>query len=360
MTDYRYIFGSLGTEQIIAEIPLFGTYMDLELNVGGRFDGTFQLDQTGMRNQDLIDATIPGRCFVIVERNEVPIWGGFVWSRVYQSQAKTVQLYAQHFMQYPTYQFIRSDFFRSNDQLTIFFDLWNHMQAVFGRNMNINPPTVFPTSGLFKTVDIKSFDFKSYGEVISSIADTNNGFDWTIDFARYNNLYIKTLRAGYPFLGTNNPSQLIFEYPGSILNYYATESMADAGTNVFTLGSGDGEAMVFYEAIAQDLLDAGFPRWDVVASRKDSGDTNLNNLGRQEGDIRRPPKLVLKPSLKGNKVPEFGSWGLGDACQLVIKDPRFPNVINFPTRIVKWTLQPQSSENTEEFTLVFAGDDESG
>lgn len=358
--EYRYIFGSLRTEAVIAEIDLFGTYMDMELNVGGRFDGSFNLDQTGKRNADLIAATIPGRSFVIVERNSVPIWGGFIWSRTYQSQAKSVQLYAQHFMQYPQYQLIRSDFTRFGmDQQQAFLDLWADMQAVPGRNININPPATAPAFALTKLVDVKASDFKYYGEVMSGLSDAADGFDWLIDIAKYNNGYIKTLRTGYPALGQLDPTRMIFEYPGSVLNYYATEAMTDAGTNVFTLGAGEGDTMLIHEAVAQDLLDAGFPRWDVFSSRKDLDiQSVVDSIGEQEGSVRRPPKLVMKPELKADVVPEFGSFGLGDACTFVIKDARFPTEKRFETRIVKWTLQPQSSDNTDEYFVIFAGDDD--
>jgi hypothetical protein len=357
--DYNYVFGTLGTERVIAEIPLFGTYMELELNVGGRFDGTFNLDQTGKRNEDLIAATIPGQCWVIVERNGIPIWGGFVWSRTYQSQSKTVQIFAQHFQQYPLYQLIRDDFVRLGiDQQRILLDLWVHMQQVQGRNININQPSLIPVATLTKNVDIKAIDFKYYGEVMSSIADSIDGFDWTIDITKSGSNYIKTLRTGYPTLGNPDPSRLIFEYPGSILNYYATESMPGSGTNVFTLGAGEGDTMIIYENIQQLMLDTGFPRWDVTISRKDiSNDALLVSVGQQEGAIRKPPMLILKPTLKANMIPEFGSFGLGDACTIKIDDSRFPNKLNFPTRIVKWTLNPQSSDNSDEFNLIFAGDE---
>lgn len=357
--DYRYIFGTLGTERVIAEIPLFGTYMEMELNVGGRFDGTFNLDQTGKRNEDLIAATIPGQCWVVVERNGIPIWGGFVWSRTYQSQSKTCQIFAQHFQQYPLYELIRTDFIRINtDQQRVLLDMWVHMQQVQGRNINVNQPSSYPTSVLTKNIDVSSTDFKFYGEVMSSIADAVDGFDWTVDITKSGSNYIKTLRVGYPTLGNPDPSRLIFEYPGSILNYYATESMPGSGTNVFTLGAGEGDTMLFYENVQQLMIDTGFPRWDVIVSRKDIGSpTLLESVGQQEGAIRKPPMLILKPSLKANKIPEFGSFGLGDACTLVINDARFPNTLNFQTRIVKWTLSPQSADNTDEFNLIFAGDE---
>jgi hypothetical protein len=360
VTDYRYIFGSLRTEQIIAEIPLFGTYMDLELNVGGRLDGSFQLDMTGIDDQILLDATIPGRCFVVCERNGIPIWGGFVWSRTYQSQSKSVQLFAQSFEVFPTHQLMRSQFDRTNiEQLQIFKDLWNDMQAVSGRNMGVNIPSAVPPTVVTKTVSVAPTDFHYYNEIMAGLTNADDGFDWTIDISKIGDRYVKTLRYGYPELGSVDPSLLTFEYPGNVLNFYATESMSTSGTNVFSLGAGEGTSMIYTEVINQDLIDSGWPRWDITAAYKHiDKQAIINSFGKQEAEIRRPPMLLLKPTLKANLLPEFGSFGLGDACNLVVKDPRFPTGLTFSSRIIKWTLQPQSSTNSDEFSLVFDGDEE--
>jgi len=357
MASYRYIFGSLRTDRVIAEIPLQGTYMDNELNVGGRLDGSFHLDMTGYDNQTLMDATIPGRCFVVCERDGVPVWCGYVWSRTYQSQAKSVQLYAQTFEYYPSHEFIRVPMDITDEQLTVFTFLWNDLQSDPTRNLSILIPSVVPPTITLKTVTVDPSDFKYYSELMSSLSDAADGFDWTIDISKSGGQYFKTLRYGYPTLGSPDPARLVFEYPGCILNYYCTESMVDSGTNVFMLGAGEGSTMIFSEVVHQDLLDSGSPRWDVAAARKDIGDQdNLNSFAQQEAAIRRPPMITLKPSMKGDKVPEFGSFGLGDACTVAIQDARFPEGINFATRITKWTLQPSSAENTEEYSVFFEGD----
>lgn len=360
MTVYRYIFGSLRTDQIIAEIPLFGTYMDNELNKGGRLDGSFSLDMTGYDNQTLLDATIPGRCFVVCERDDDPIWGGYVWSRVYQSQSKTVQMYCQSYEYYPVHQLMRSQFDRTNvEQLQIFFDLWTDMQAVDGRNLSISPPAgTFPTVSP-KSVTVAPTDFHYYNEIIAGLADSNDGFDWTIDISKQGDRYLKTLRVGYPEVGSKDPSLLTFEYPGNVLNYYATESMVNAGTNVFTIGSGEGSGMIYRETVHQDMIDSGWPRWDMTASYKFIDNRSIiDGFATQEALIRRPPMLTIKPTMKANIEPQFGSFGLGDACNLIIQDPRFPGGLTFPSRISKWTLQPQTASNADEFSIVFDGDEE--
>lgn len=361
MTEYQYVFGSLRDEKVIAEIPLQGTYLDLELNAGGRFDGAFNLDQLGKDNQTLMDATIPGRTFISVEREGIPIWMGFIWSRVYQSQAKIVQIFAQSFENYPQYQLIDSAFVSTAEQLVLFRNLWTTMQNGVGRNMNVNVPTDSLATVVTKTVDVVPTDFKYFGEVISGLSDATDGFDWYIGVNRTGNEYIKTLKYGYPTLGSTNAQALTFEYPGSILNYYATESMSSAGTNVFTIGSGEGSSMMAFESVQDLMVAQGFPRWDVVSSRKEIGDQSiLNTVGAQEGIKRKPPMMVIKPTLKADREPTFGSFGLGDACTVSITDPRFPSGIQFVGRIVKWTLQPTSSEATEEYNVIFEGDVEGG
>ena len=361
MTDYKYIFGSLRDEHIIAEIPLYGVYLDLELNAGGRFDGTFNLDQLGKDNQTLVDATIPGRTFVAVEREGIPVWIGFVWSRVYQSQSKSCQLYAQSFENYPQYQLVRETIISTAEQLLLFRNMWTSMQSVSGRNMNIFVPTESLTTVISKTLDVVTTDLKYYGFLMYSMSDAVDGFDWYIAVNKTGNTYNKILKYGYPTVGSTDPSLVTFEYPGSILNYYATETMSTAATNVFTIGAGEGSSMLTYESEQDAMIEQGFARWDLVSSRKDISDQLLlNTVGATEGAKRKPPMMVVKPTLKANLEPTFGSFGLGDACNVTIDDPRFPNGFTFNGRIVKWILQPSSSEHTEEFNLLFEGDEEGG
>lgn len=359
MSQYRYIFLTMRSEAVVAEIPLFGVFMDMELNVGGRFDAAFQLDQTGVSNQTLLDATIPGSTYLVVERDDSPIWAGFVWSRTYQSQAKTVQIFAQSFEQYPEYQLVRSNFTAINqDQRNIFRDLWSTMQSVVGRNININVPAAFSPNIITKTVQAIATDFKFYAEIMSSIANASDGFDWYIDIAKSGVLYNKNLLIGYPSLGALAPT-VEFSYPGSILNYYHTESMAAAGTNIFVLGAGEGSGMLFSEVEHTVMINSGFPRWDKVVSRKDINNASLfANLVAQEKKNRKPPMPVTKITVKADRDPVFGSWSLGDNVNVFIQDSRFPSGMTQTARIVKWDLHPQSSDGVEESNIIFQGDEE--
>lgn len=358
MSDFNYIFGSLRTEAVIQEIPLYGVYMDMQMNYGGQFQGTFQLDQTGKNNEDLLSACTPGKTWVTCERNGIPVWHGFIWSRVYSAQSKSIQLFALSFEQYARKRLLINDYnYTDVEQRNIFLQFWLDMQSVTGGNLNINVPSAFPT---VKTKNYKSLftDFKYANEAMSELADTEDGFDWYISIAKDGILYRKDLVIGYPNLGVGeNPGMVVFEYPGNITQYYYTEPMADAGTDVYVLGAGEGSEMLvgYYE---QTLMkNQGWPRWDVDVSRKDiANQGNLNTFTTQTAAIRKPPMSVMKLNVRGDITPEFGTYNLGDTCKVVIEDPRFPRRSTFTKRLVKWELTPQSADSTEEASLVFEGD----
>lgn len=359
MTIYRYIFGSLRTENVIDEIPLYGTFMDMQLNNGGQFQGTFQLDQTGKDNATMMSATIPGKTWVTCERNGIAVWHGFIWSRVYSAQSKSVQLFAWSFEKYATKRLIRQDIsYDDYEQRNIMRELWLQMQAVTGGNMNVNVPGAFVDANL-KDLEVLATDFKYYDEVISSLADTFDGFDWYISVTKDGVNYRKDLLIGYPALGVvQSPGMVVFEYPGNITQYYMTESMSEAGTNIFIIGSGEGDTMIVGEYDNSTAITNGFPRWDIDISRKDiTSQSSVDSLAQQEAIVRYPPMSIIKIYVKANVSPEFGSYNLGDTCRVVIRDPRNPdNGFNGYKRLVKWELHPQTSENTEEAYLIFEGD----
>lgn len=359
MADYRYIFGSLRTEQVVEEIPLYGVYMDMQLNYGGQFQGTFQLDMTGKSNTELLAASIPGKTWVAVERNGQPVWHGFIWSRVYSAQSKSVQLFGLSFEQYARKRLLTNNYdFNTVEQRNIFRQFWLDIQSVTGGNLNINVPSSFPTVHS-KSYDSLGTDFRYANEAISEIADADDGFDWYIQITKDGTNYRKDIVVGYPTIGTGaGPGMVVFEYPGNITQYYYTEPMADAGTDIYVIGAGEGSEMkVGYFQQTAMKTSQGWPRWDVDISRKDiSVQSNLDSYASQMGVIRKPPMSVIKLTLKGDVTPEFGSYNLGDLCKIIITDPRFPNTANFSKRLVKWELNPPSSDRVEEASLVFEGD----
>ena len=357
MAKITYVFGDAFTGTITEEISLYGVSASRQMN-DGEFRGTFQLDQTGKANLDLVNATIPGRNYVIMERDGKAIWGGLIRTRTYQSQAKTCQLFASSFENYPEYRFIRSNFSRTAyEQQNIVLELFQLMQAD-ANSFRVDLPSALGVTLVPKTVSVLATELKSYRQVIDAIADGEFGFDWRINVARVGGVYVRALEMGYPYLGAVDPGGLWFEYPGNITNYWENDTMGEAGTNIFGVGAGEGQSMLLSEVIQSDLLVAGWPRYDTDVSRKDiTNQGNLNDITAQEAIIRRAPRPVITAEIKGDLDPVFGSYAVGDACSIYFNDPKHTGGFTRTTRVLGYEYYPPSDDSVEMARLTFEGED---
>jgi len=354
MTNVSYIFGDMLTGRVIEEIALQGVSMTRGFGQG-ELRGSFQLDQSGKDNDDLKSATEEGRSFVICIREGEPIWGGFVWTRTYQSQAKIYELYCKAFEHYPEYRLILSDItIAATEQRNIFRTLWTTMMAE-PNSFSLTLPSSFDTV-VPKDLTVKSAEFKKYRQAMDSIADGDDGFDWTIDIAKVDGVFIKSLRIGYPILGSNEP--LILFYDGEITNYWNNGTMSGRATNIFGVGAGEGSTMLQQEVEHVDLLAAGFPRYDVALSYKDITDPAiLISLTAQAAVYRKAGVPIYTVEVKGDLEPQFGSYGLGDAVKIYFDDPSHnPTNSVFTSRILGWEYYPPSDDHIEYARLVFEGD----
>lgn len=358
MTTVRYMFGSLDNRQIIAELPLVSVSMSNKLNDWGTFRGTMYYDSTGIDNADVAAATIPGRSFLVVEKDDVPIWDGIVWGSSYNSDSKVLNITGRTYEAYADKQIIDVDFIRTAyEQRNIMRELWSALQGPASRNIGIEIPSVFPTV-VPRDISVLASEYKTFLQMMSSVADGDNGFDWTIKTIKQNNQYYRQLQIGYPFLGTVDAAGLSFDYPGNVVNYYETSNITSGGTHLFLLGAGEGADMVVGSAVQSDLLATGFKRYDIVVSRKDIEEQfTLNSVAAQLGKTRRAPVKILKVFLKADLEPQFGSYGLGDTATVSIIDPKHPVGLTASARIVAWEYKPQSDDTTDQAELIFEGDD---
>ncbi len=360
MAEVRYVFGNLRTGEVIDEISLYGlSPMTLKMNDWGSFNGTLQLDQSNRSNADLVNAVVPLQCYLIVEREGTPVWGGIVWSSVYQSQSKSIQISAKTFEAYFERKLLLTDTNLTGEQRNIFRDLVNQLQSVPETNLGLTVPASFPTV-VTKTITVLASERKNYAEVFSSIADGDDGFDWKIDVVKTGGgAYNRILRIGYPQLGTLDPTGLQFEYPGSITNYYETASGGEAGTHVSVIGQGEGSAMPVRTFTHQDLIDSGtWLRYDIdVPNKQITNPSLLQTLANKIGPQRRPPMRITKIFTMADRDPVFGSYGVGDSCTVVIKDPAHPTGLQAQARIVAISYSPPTSQGVEEVELIFEGDE---
>lgn len=322
----------------------------------GELRGSFQLDQSGKNNADLMAASEEGRSFVICIRDTQPIWGGFVWTRTYQSQAKIYELYCKAFEHYPEFRLVLTDFENlAAEQRNIFLNLWTSMMAD-PNSMQVNLPSSFSTL-VTKDLTVKAVEYKKYRQAMDSVANGDDGFDWTIDIAVAGGVFTKTLRLGYPTLGS--PEALVVYYDGEVTNYWNNGSMSGRGTHIYGVGSGEGSTMLVQEVIHSDLVESNFPRYDIAISYKDVSNTELlTSLTVQAARMRKAGVPIYTIEVKGDLEPEFGSYGLGDRVHIhFINDPSHDQANSiFQTRIIGWEYYPPSDDHVEYARLVFEGD----
>jgi hypothetical protein len=357
--ELRYVFVDALSGLIIEEIPLQSVSINQTLS-GGEFNATFGLDQTGLTNDQLVAATIPGRCFVIAETDTRVYWAGLVWSRTYQSQAKSCQIYAKTLDQYPTKRLVNFDrTFTAADPRNIFLQLFSDMQFD-PMSIQVTLPSTFTTANAIDYA-VATSELKTYRACFDEVSTlVEGGFEWTVDWNRTGNSYNASLRMGQPLGTPPAVSNVVFEYPGNILNYWRNDTIGNGGTDIFGVGAGEGESQLVVEVVHDDLLDNGFPRLDAQVSFKDVEDQDtLEQLTQTQAQILKVPQPLYTVQMKADREPAFGDYGLGDYCNLVIKDPLHPNPgVSFSTRILGWDYTPPSADAVAEVQLILAGDDD--
>jgi hypothetical protein len=364
MAEYKYLFSDLLTNAPLAELPCFGTYFEKFVNATGNATASVKIGQggyedTALDDQLILEATQPGRTALYVDRNGKLIWGGIVWSRTYQSQAKTLSMTAQTFDSMLFKRVCRRNLdysHTSDEQRNIVIDLISKMQSDgTGTNIGlINPPSF----GVSKQRDlhVHDYDLSTYGDLIAGIYNLADGFDFLIDVAYQNDAPAKFVLMGYPNLGDPvGLPNVALEYPGTIFNYYFPESVGSS--REWAAGSGDGAHKLVASATASDLLSGGYPLVEEV----DSGHSDVTVQDTLQGwadtnlAVNRIPMTVPTIDMNPDEPPGIENIQVGQYMQLVINDPRFPNGYSKAIRITGWKLTPQQSGNVDQVSLAVNG-----
>lgn len=369
MPEYTYIFADLLTDNINLELPLYGTWFNHELNKPGNMTFTFSLDSEGFDNKDVLEGTIPGRTSIYVDRDGSLIWGGIVWSRTYQSQAKNLSYTAQTFESFLNKQYIEENLlFAGDDQRNILIDLINHMQTKEGANIGLLVPEKFTpaTEGFQKAIQrVVSFSKHqvwTYGRAVEYMIEFADGFDYSID-VRYGTGRVpqKVVRVnnvlGAPIGATGN--ELVFDYPGSIKNYWFPENASRAAVSTIGVGAGDDDGKLLTKVVQEDLLVQGYP--DLQETYTNTDVSRLGTLEDQTklaSELNRVPISVPTFQLSPGVGPKVGSYQLGDFARFDIEDPRFPDGKTFNTRVVGYEIRPPRSGEQEDVKLIIPGEED--
>ena len=364
MSIYRYIFADLLTNSILTELPLGGVTFNRMLNKPGNFQGSMGLGNENYRDIDIIEGTLPGRTALYIERTDLAgevniVWGGIIWSRTWQEQSLTFEYTGQTFESFFYLEDIRNTLqYTNTDQRNILRDLVTKMQAYAYRNINIIVPSSF-SNNILRTVNFFNYDVWSFGTAIDYMIGYDQGFDYTIEceYDSSGNI-IKNLLTDDVLGIPAGSTQLGFDYPGNIKNFWFPENASNGATAVSGVGAGDGTAMIRTISTNQGRLDAGYPELVQIYTNKDV--SILNTLSSQvQANLKQLLVPVTVPTFEVNPEisPEFGSYSLGDNAMFNIESYRFNGIQTLNSRIVGWNVTPSSSDSQEQVSLVIDGQD---
>jgi hypothetical protein len=360
MAKYRYIFADLLTDKVTVELPLYGTTFSRRICKVGEFGGSFGLNTDGINNGDVINGTIPGRTAVYVERDSQLVWGGIIWSRTWQEQSKSFQYYGQTFDSYLYLSDIRNTLkYVSQDQRNIVIDLLARSQAMPYRGLRIGAPPTFPNN-IVRTVDFFWYDAWTFGKAFDYMAEFDNGLDYYVDvrydgFGDFERRLIVDNRIG----ASLDDTQLTFDFPGSIKNFWYPENASRGATTISGIGAGEGAASIRSLAVKQALLDGGHPELVQFYTNKDIKSlTTLQSHLNQEMRLLQTPVVQPTYEIESDREPHFGSYALGDYAHIKLDSVRFETPLELTTRIVGWDVKPSQSSGAEEVKIITAGEED--
>lgn len=360
--QYYYVTADLRTNTILGEVPVEGVSFDTILNGAGNFQASTHMDNRMLDNDLLIDITIPGKTSLFIYRENNIVWGGIIWARWYQSQAKVLQFSAQTFESYAYRRVRRPLVPETYNQFQTYTidDLWAKMQSLNPySDIGVLPVSLanFPSSDITRQLTLNPWDLRTYGETIEEITNFDDGCDYTIVCSEVFSAPEKQLTVYYPRLGSASvtTTNLVLDYPGNIKNFYYTENASEGNTKYFAAGDGDGKGKVIGTAEDTTKMSVdGYPRLDRVFNAPGVTSQTTANHKAQSALMHGPvPQEKWQFLISGSDIPKLGDYDLGDSFLVNIDgDPRFPGGKQTTIRVVGWQVEPPDSGTTEEISLV--------
>jgi hypothetical protein len=217
-------------------------------------------------------------------------------------------------------------------------------------DLDIGYSTMLPSQKLQLNTTVRGFELKSVGEILEEYSNVPDGFEYRIDcsYDAATNSFKRTL-VFLPLLPTSlkeyidslpggalppgefapvsayGADEIVFEYPGNVLNASLEENAQDAATRFWIQGSDSelsSDASQPYSGAADvDLLDRGWPILEEVEK--------IDNVFQEDLLYRyaqrylaesKPPVSNFSISVNGSLTPVVGSYKPGDWCSVIIND----------------------------------------
>lgn len=384
--QYTYLFCDLATDTLLAELPMIAAEYSTELNGVGQFRGTVPLSDE-VAQLGPMDATIPARTALYIDRDGVIVWAGIIWKRRPLASANGIiwgmELLGAEFASYWQYRFVNrllsTDYGllvasgadtryvpdgqrMYDDQAWIVWSLLRYAEADSSGAGSIHVdtnPLVSPT-GVTRSRTYDPSQRPDILTLIRQLAEVDGGFDWGIEAGwtgagtRYRRWAVYSPQRGRPASATGFTWQ--FGPGGNIVAPDWPEDGAQYANRSWAFGSGQGQDVVTGLAEASDHWSAGWPLIERAATY--SGVTEPNTIqAHAQADLYAHRNATIAPTftVAADADPVLGSYTVGDGAIFAIDPgPYYPQGRVAELRIATIKVTVTGGPETVALTCVGA------
>lgn len=367
--NWTYLIADLATNVPIGELPMSTASIMKMLNGAGTLIGTsVPITDARVRSLNAYDMTTPARRVIYAIRDSEPFWGGIIWTRLYDSEAQTVQLGCGDFWTYfdhrklipilssvppvgPTDIAQLSITYSGYDQNDIARALVTLAQSHTGGNIGVTFDTT--VSGLARDRTYWGYELGDIGPRLKELVNVQGGPDAVFDVNGYNaqGRVVRTLRLGTPTLGVQG-SPHVWETGGNIIKYRWPSDGTKMATRTF--GHGSGQDINTPIAAWEDTVKYtnGWPLLESEVSYTTVVDyTTLQNNTVADQIVSRLPVVLPTLTVRGDKAPMIGEYSVGDDALVNINDAWRQN-LSARMRIVQIDITPSDDAETPTLTMA--------
>jgi hypothetical protein len=375
VAEYTYQIIDLRTQTFLAELPFEAVSFTLLLNGSGKFQGTIvvgpDLRTSGL---DLYDLTTPVRRCIYVLRDGVPLWGGLIWTRKYDSATKHLDLNCGDWWSYygsrkallnvmlpvtdPLYIATQSGLnFIAQDQNTIARGLVKNADNTLGGSIGLVYDT--GSSGVVRDRVYNGYDLGDVSSLLTNLINVSGGPDIRFDIALgAGGSIVRRMLVGTPLLGALG-SPNIWEYGGNIQSYVWPSDGSKMATRIYAVGNGTGVSLPVAVADDATRYALGWPLLEGETSYNTVADAvDLQNHANADQTAARSPVVLPQLIVRADIAPILGTYAPGDDAQVIIQDDFLANGINTTMRIVQIDVKPDPVIGEQVILTMAPGSDE--
>lgn len=360
---FTYPAWDLTTMVQLDTLPYGGVSFGEVINQPGPWSGQINLSDPRVQGLAWWDASRPSRTLLCVDLAGVLVWGGILWTRMYDDSDKALKIGAQEVGSYFQQRIQAADYTATwsagADPMTIARTVVQDAQSTSGGSIGGGITLVLnPAVGSGQSV-VASFPGTQLGTV-QSIVDQLAGMGYTFGFDySFDVAYIAgtrtpavTMNIWYPRKGRSAAdSNIVIEHRDTIGFTYPEDGTRQANSIFESGGTGTEPIELTTVTPGYPLLESSISRGDVVSEQVLSNSA-FNDAGALVWPVVTPTITVAVPlpDATGRIDPSrlsFGQFSLGDSLfhridPVAVNNgvnacPRFPSGARFEWRMSQWT-----------------------